>query len=111
MEIVALDRGGKPSFAPSVIVNAKVPLSSTPFDLLYFDGEDVSQYPLVGRKESLRRILRKAPRARIRYTEHVEAEGERIFTQLEAMQLEGMVCKRKDGALKCRSGLKLGASS
>ena len=50
----------------------------------------------MGRKEALRRILRKAPRARIRYTEHIAAEGERLFSQVEAMQLEGMVCKRKD---------------
>lgn len=55
-----------------------------------------SQYPLVARKEALRRILRRAPRGRIRYTEHVAEEGERLFTQLEEMQLEGMVCKRKD---------------
>jgi len=26
----------------------------------------------------------------------VAEEGERFFTQLEEMQLEGMVCKRKD---------------
>ena len=57
---------------------------------------EVSQYPLVARKEALRRILRRAPRGRIRYTEHVAEEGERLFTQLEEMQLEGMVCKRKD---------------
>ena len=50
----------------------------------------------MARKEALRRILRKPPRARIRYTEHIEAQGERLFTELEAMQLEGMVCKRKD---------------
>ena len=32
----------------------------------------------------------------MRYTENIEEQGERLFTQLEAMQLEGMVCKRKD---------------
>jgi hypothetical protein len=53
------------------------------FDLLYFDGEDISQYPLVGRKEALRRILRKTARARIRYTEHIAEQSERLFAQLE----------------------------
>ena len=95
-EIVALDRSGKPSFDTLRHRHRKGAIVFYAFDLLYFDGEDVSQYPLVGRKEALRRILRKAPRARMRYTENIEEQGERLFTQLEAMQLEGMVCKRKD---------------
>ena len=66
------------------------------FDLLYFDGEDTSQYPLLARKAALKRILRKASTGRIRYTEHIEGQGEQLFTQLEAIKLEGMVCKRKD---------------
>ena len=40
--------------------------------------------------------MRKSPRARIRYTDHIEEQGERLFTELEALELEGMVCKRKD---------------
>jgi bifunctional non-homologous end joining protein LigD len=95
-EIVALDRSGKPSFDALRHSHRKGAIVFYAFDLLYFDGEDVSQYPLVGRKKALRRILRKAARARIRYTEHIEEQGERLFSQLEAMQLEGMVCKRKD---------------
>jgi ATP-dependent DNA ligase len=62
----------------------------------YFDGQDVSQYPLVGRKAALQAHLREASTGRIRYTEHIEEQGERLFTQLEAIQLKGMVCKRKD---------------
>ena len=95
-EIVALDRTGKPSFDALRHSHRKGAIVFYAFDLLYFDGEDVSQYPLVARKEALRRILRRAPRGRIRYTEHVAEEGERLFSELEAMQLEGMVCKRKD---------------
>jgi len=95
-EIVALDRTGKPSFDALRHSHRKGAIVFYAFDLRYYDGEDVSQYPLVARKQALRRILRKAQRARIRYTEHVEAEGERLFSQLEAMQLEGMVCKRRD---------------
>jgi bifunctional non-homologous end joining protein LigD len=95
-EIVALDRSGKPSFDALRYRPGHGAIVFYAFDLLYFDGHDVTQYPLVARKEALRRILRKAPRGRIRYTEHVEEQGERLFAELEAMQLEGMVCKRKD---------------
>lgn len=80
------------------------------FDLIYFDGEDLTQYPLVARKAALKRILRKPARARIRYTEHIEEHGERLFEKLEALQIEGMVMKRKDSlysGLRSRNWLKV----
>jgi bifunctional non-homologous end joining protein LigD len=95
-EIVALDRNGKPSFDALRNCKGQAAIAFYAFDLLYFDGEDVSQYPLHVRKAALKRILRKAKTGRIRFTEHIEAQGERLFNELEAMQLEGMVCKRKD---------------
>jgi bifunctional non-homologous end joining protein LigD len=96
-EIVALDRNGKPSFDALRNCKGQAAIAFYAFDdLLYFDGEDVSQYPLHARKAALKRILRKAKTGRIRFTEHIEAQGERLFNELEAMQLEGMVCKRKD---------------
>jgi len=73
-----------------------------------FDGGDLSQYPLVARKSALKKILRKARIGRIRYTEHIEEQGERLFKELEAMQLEGMVAKRKDSVYAfSRSRLRL----
>lgn len=102
-EIVALDRTGKPSFDALRHKHRKGAIVFYAFDLLYFDGADLSQYPLVARKQALYRILRRAPRGRIRYTEHIEEQGERLFTQLEAMQFEGMVCKRKDTVMRSRA--------
>jgi bifunctional non-homologous end joining protein LigD len=95
-EIVALDRNGRPSFEALRYRQKRGAIAFYAFDLLYFDGEDVSQYPLVARKAALRRILRKGLTGRIRYTEHIEEQGERLFRELEAMQIEGMVCKRKN---------------
>jgi bifunctional non-homologous end joining protein LigD len=95
-EIVALDRSGRPSFDALRYRRRRAAVCFYGFDLLYFDGEDVSQYPLVARKAALKRILRKPAKARIRYTDHIEGEGERLFMELEALALEGMVCKRKD---------------
>jgi ATP-dependent DNA ligase len=45
---------------------------------------------------ALKRIIRKPATGRIRYTEHIETEGEWLFKELEELQLEGMVAKRKD---------------
>ena len=95
-EIVSLDRAGLPSFDALRNRRKQAAVVFYAFDLIYFDGEDLTQYPLVARKAALKRILRKPASARIRYTEHIEEQGERLFNELEALQLEGMVCKRKD---------------
>jgi len=66
------------------------------FDLLHLDGYDLTQCPLITRKAALKRILPKRDTDRIRYTEHVIGSGERLFGEIEKLQLEGMVAKRKD---------------
>ncbi len=113
-EIVALDRQGRPSFDSLRYRRHQGAIAFYAFDLLHFDGEDLSQYPLVARKSALKKILRKARTGRIRYTEHIEEQGERLFKELEAMQLEGMVAKRKDSVYafsRSRLWLKVKTSS
>jgi bifunctional non-homologous end joining protein LigD len=44
----------------------------------------------------LRRILPKNNAGRVRFTDYICGSGERLFEKLEALQLEGMVMKRKD---------------
>lgn len=97
-EIVALDEKGMPCFdglrsrrgaAPCVIVYYT-------FDLLYFDGRDLTQRPLVERKSALKKILPKGTKQRLRYTDHVVGKGKELFAELEKRQLEGMVAKRVD---------------
>ena len=44
----------------------------------------------------MRRILPKQNTRRIRFTDDVSAKGEALFQKLEALNLEGMVMKRKD---------------
>ena len=43
----------------------------------------------------LRKLLRRK-RSRILYLDHVEADGRLLFEQVVKMDLEGIVCKRKD---------------
>src|SRR5262245_22905466 len=80
------------------------------FDLLYLNGNDVTECPLVKRKALLKRIVSKDNTGRVRYTDHISASGERLFEKLEALNLEGMVMKRKDSVysgLRSRDWLKL----
>jgi ATP dependent DNA ligase domain len=66
--------------------------------------------PLVKRKELLRKILPKDNTGRVRFTDHITGSGERLFEKLEALQVEGMVMKRKDSVYsfnRCRNWLKV----
>ena len=97
-EVVALGQDGKPCFEGLHGRTSEVAcvIVFFAFDLLYLDGYDLTQCPLVARKAALKRILPKGDTARIRYTEHFLGSGKRLFSAIEKMQLEGMVAKRKD---------------
>src|SRR5262249_52172351 len=69
------------------------------FDLLYLNGTDLRTLPLIERKQQLRRRL-PPRRSRILYLDHVENDGKRLFEQIVKMDLEGMVCKRKNSPYK-----------
>jgi bifunctional non-homologous end joining protein LigD len=66
------------------------------FDLLYLDGFDLRDAPLIGRKEALRALLDDLDKGSpIRYSEHLQAAGPSVLKQACDMELEGVVSKRK----------------
>jgi ATP-dependent DNA ligase len=71
------------------------------FDLLYINGKDQSPTNLAAcrAKGMLKKLLRRK-RSRMLYLDHVEGDGRLLFEQIVAMDLEGMVCKRKDSPYK-----------
>jgi bifunctional non-homologous end joining protein LigD len=106
-EVVVLDDAGRPSFQrlqkrallkrDTDVARQAVLLPATlfVFDLLAFEGHDLRGLPLVERKALLARIL---PRAgALRYSDHVEAQGEAFYREIERLRLEGMVAKRAVG--------------
>ena len=69
------------------------------FDLLYWDGYDLTRAPLQARKEALTALLGRAKgrdRSIIRDSEHVTGHGEEFFRNACRMSLEGVVSKRRD---------------
>lgn len=64
------------------------------FDLLYLDGYDLRNSPLVERKQLLTSILK--PSTYLRISEHIEANGTAFFHEAEARHLEGIIAKRSD---------------
>jgi bifunctional non-homologous end joining protein LigD len=65
------------------------------FDLLYLDGEDLRERPLIERTERLRTSLAKAA-PRLHYSDHVVGQGRAFYEKACAMHVEGIVSKRLD---------------
>ncbi|MCL5102784.1 MAG: DNA ligase D [Armatimonadetes bacterium] len=95
-ELIALDRDGKPSF--QLLQNTIKTTSPAAqliyyvFDLLYLNGSDFRQRPLIERKELLRSIIRAD--GFLRYCDHVVEMGERLFEEAGKAGIEGIIAKR-----------------
>nr|WP_084731289.1 DNA ligase D [Microvirga vignae] len=67
------------------------------FDLLYADGYDLSEAPLLERKTLLSALLDDAPAGGVlRYSAHIERDGDAMIRHACRLGLEGIVSKRKD---------------
>ena len=110
-EIVALGEDGLPQFdALRFKRGRKCSIVFYAFDLLHLDGFDLTACPLIKRKALLKRTLPKDNTGRIRFTDHIAGNGQGLFEKLEALNVEGMVMKRKDSVYafsRCRDWLKV----
>ena len=64
------------------------------FDILWYDGKDTTQLPLIERKELLKNILPESPN--IKFSESFETSGLEFFKLAEEMSLEGIMAKKSD---------------
>jgi len=104
-EIVALDARGHSDFerlqermhvrAPSEHAVSQMPVVYFAFDLLYCDGYDLREAPLLERKQLLQRLLHTSER--FRYADHQLEHGRELFELAKQTGLEGIVAKRADG--------------
>jgi bifunctional non-homologous end joining protein LigD len=103
-EIVALDARGHSDFEllqqrmhvrnPSAKLVSQIPLVYFVFDLLYCNGYDLREAPLLERKQLLQRVLQ--PSERFRYSDHQMEHGKELFELAKEKDLEGIVAKRAD---------------
>lgn len=94
-EMVAVDEHGISRF--QLLQNAgntTANLRYAAFDLMFLDGRDVRDLPLVERKKLLKGVLPKHPL--ITYSDHWPEQGEMVFEQAEKLGLEGIMAKRAD---------------
>jgi len=71
-----------------------MPVQFFVFDILYYNGLDLRQTPLLERKRLLEYILE--DNAYFKKMLYVEREGAAIFDLVRRSDLEGIACKRKD---------------
>ena len=92
-EVVVVDDRGEPDF--QLLQNYRKSghghLLYCVFDLLHFQGHDLTRLPLLRRKELLKRILPSGPR--IRFSDHVERDGVLFFEVVRKKGLEGVIAK------------------
>ncbi len=105
-ELVVM-RGGKPDFYalqrrslmtdPFRISLAakKTPAEFCAFDILYYDGKDLTDLPLTERKKILFDKVKEG--GGLTLSRHIERNGIAFFALAKREELEGIVAKKKDG--------------
>ena len=66
------------------------------FDILYLNGQDLRDLPLIERKKYLKQFLGSVKFSKIRYSDHVENVGKALFQQASKYNLEGIMGKNKN---------------
>ena len=93
-EIVCVDERGRSQFYPLMARRCQPCFFA--FDLLWVDGEDVREQPLLERKARLRTLVPDSD-PRLLFVDHIEERGVALFEKICEMDLEGITAKRKKG--------------
>lgn len=102
-EIVVINKKGLPDF--QLLQNRQLnkgELIYMVFDLLFLDGKDLRFLPLFERKKLLRALLPK--NTNIRYSDHIEENGEMFYKKIGDMGMEGIMAK--DSKSPYRAGIR-----
>lgn len=96
-EIVAVDEQGRPSFQALQHrgTHPKHTIVFYAFDLLHLNGEDTTALPLKTRRERLAQVIEKSG---LLLSLELPGSVADIVSTVRAMQLEGVVAKRRDSA-------------
>jgi bifunctional non-homologous end joining protein LigD len=94
-EIVVFDENGKPNFQKlqNFRNSDKFVIQYYVFDCIKLEGKSITHLSLLERKQIVRDLLPKSDV--IKYCDHVEDEGKTLFKEMQKMNLEGMIAKRK----------------
>jgi bifunctional non-homologous end joining protein LigD len=92
-KIVALDGSGKPAFYS--LMKRQCQAVYYAFDVLWLNGRDVRDLPLVERKKILRKVIPRKSSS-VGCVSYVDRGALKLFELVKKGDLEGLVVKRKD---------------
>jgi len=104
-EIVVLDKEGMPSFqnhqrrmnvdnkADIEKLSREIPATYYIFDILYLDGKNLQRFDFLQRRSILSQAVNK--NIKVLISDFIEEMGEKVFDNVKAMSLEGVVAKNK----------------
>jgi bifunctional non-homologous end joining protein LigD len=105
-EIVVLDANGRSDFErlqsrmnvdrPTALMQRQAPIIYYLFDVLYADGYDLREVPLVDRKQFLRALVNWGDP--VRYADHQAEMGKELFDLAKSKGLEGIIGKHAQSA-------------
>lgn len=97
-EIVLLDEKGRSSFQlmQNYQRNREGILCYYAFDILYLNGKDLRELPLIERKKYLKQLLDSKKLKLTKFSSHIENQGVAFFKAAQEHQLEGIIGKKKE---------------
>jgi len=104
-EIVCLDENGCSQFKELLYRRGRAVFFA--FDLVWLDGEDFRQAPLIERKKKLKRLVERSQCSEILYAQHIEENVKLFFDEVCERNLEGIVAKRRVGVYAEHGWLKI----
>ena len=102
-EIIAIDEKNMANFQLlQNWQNTPAQLQFFVFDILWYEGYDVTAIPLIKRKDLLQKILPQNHQV-IKYSDHVNAEGKAFFDIAAKQGLEGIMAKNTNSIYRLNS--------
>ena len=95
-EVIALDAGGKPSFAMLQDRSRDAPVLYVVFDVMVLSGRDLKGEPLEKRREILERSVLPHLTEPVRHAGRLDARLPDLIASVKAHGFEGLVAKRRD---------------
>lgn len=103
-EVVVLDNTGRSDFQlmQNYQKEHQGALCYYVFDILYHDGEDLRELPLIERKEILKKLIQQVTLSVVHYGDHILKEGKALFKEASKAQLEGIIGKKIDSTYQSK---------
>jgi len=92
-EIVCLDCEGRSLF--NELLRRRESPGYYAFDLLWLNGRDLRDLPLIERKQRLRKLIFRSQPDGVICAGHIEGRGKALYAEVCDRDLEGIVCKPK----------------